>query len=124
VRDHDRILLHVDSWEDLLKLPDPLAEEPSFATAENPLRMYLSVAALRRALKDSLSCIAQNRSTCDTTPELKAETDALVAQRKAALAWLRQQIKPHVYVSLHPQTEWTVTSVDGADDVEDGDDKP
>jgi hypothetical protein len=91
--------------------------------------MYITVKALRKALKDSLYSIGQNRAKLDKTPELVAETDALVAQRKAALAWLKLQTKEHVFVSLHPQTEWTIASVDGADDAgaetaEEGSDEP
>ena len=116
MRDRDQVLLRVENWEELLTMGDPLAEAPTFATAEHPLQMYITVKALRKALKDSLFSISQNRATLDKTPELVAETDALVAQREAALAWLKQQTKDHVFVSLHPQTEWTITSVDGAED--------
>jgi len=128
MRDRDHVLLRVDNWEDLLEIrTDPLAEGPSFATAKNPLNMYLTVKALRKALKDSLYSISQNRGKLDKTPELTAETDALVVQRKAALDWLKQQTTEHVFVSLHPQSEWTITSVHGEDDdeaTEDGRDEP
>jgi hypothetical protein len=83
--------------------------------------------ALRKALNDSLYSISQNRGKLDKTPELTTETDALVVQRKAALDWLKRQTTEHVYVSLHPQSEWTITSVAGADDeeaTEEGDDEP
>ena len=115
MRDRDQVLLRVEHWEELLTMGDPLAEAPAFATADHPLHMYITVKALRKALKDSLYSIGQNRATLDKTPELVAETDALVAQRQAALAWLKQQPKKHVFVSLHPQTEWTIASADGAD---------
>jgi hypothetical protein len=116
MRDRDHVLHHVEHWEDLLKLGDPLAEQPEFATADNPLKMYITVKALRKALKDSLYSISQNRANCDKTPELAAQTDALVVQRLAALAWLKQQTKEHVYVSLHPETEWAMTPGDEEDD--------
>jgi hypothetical protein len=124
MRDRDQVLLRVENWEELLTMGDPLAEAPTFATADHPLQMYITVKALRKALKDSLYSISQNRARLDKTPELVAETDALVAQRQAVLAWLKQQPKEHVFVSLHPQTEWTITSEDGGDDEEDGDDEP
>jgi hypothetical protein len=123
MRDRDRVLLRVDNWEDLLTMGDPLAERPAFATAENPLNMYLTVKALRKALKDSLSSISQNRDKLDKTPELTAETDALVVQRKAALDWLKQQTAERVYIALYPETEWQIGPVAGADDAEDGDDE-
>jgi hypothetical protein len=129
MRDRDQVLLRVENWEELLTMGDPLAEVPAFATAEHPLHMYITVKALRKALKDSLYSISQNRARLDKTPELAAQTDALVEQRKAALAWLKQQPKEHVFMSLHPQTEWTFASVDGADDAgaetaEEGGDEP
>lgn len=115
MRDHDQVLLRVENWEELLTMGDPLAESPTFATADHPLHMYITVKALRKALKDSLYSISQNRAKLDKTPELVAETDALVAQRQAALAWLKQQKKEHVFVSPHPQTEWAITTEDGED---------
>jgi hypothetical protein len=118
MRDRDRGLHRVEHWEELLTMGDPLAEAPTFATAEHPLQMYITMKALRKALKDSLYSISQNRARLDKTPELVEQTDALVTQREAALAWLKQQPKDQVFVSLHPQTEWTITSVDGADDDE------
>ena len=129
MRDRDQVLHRVENWEDLLTMGDPLAELPMFATAEHPLHMYITVKALRKALKDSLNSISQNRAKLDKTPELVAETDALVAQRQAALAWLKQQAKEHVFVSLHPQTEWAIASEDGANDedaetAEEGGDEP
>ena len=129
MRDRDQVLLRVEHWEELLTMGDPLAEAPAFATAEHPLQMYITVKALRKALKDSLYSISQNRARLDKTPELVAQTDALVEQREAALAWLKQQPKDRVFVSLHPQTEWTITSVDGTDDAgaetaEEGEDEP
>ena len=48
-----------------------------------------------------------------------AETDALVEQREAALTWLKPQAKGHVFVSLHPQTEWTIAWEDGEDGEDD-----
>jgi hypothetical protein len=118
MRDRDQVLHRVENWEELLTMGDPLAEAPTFARADHPLHMYITVKALRNALKDSLHSISQNRAKLDKTPELVAETDALVAQRQAALAWLKQQKKAQVFVSLHPQTEWAITS---ADEAEDGD---
>jgi hypothetical protein len=124
MRDRDQVLLRVENWEELLTMGDPLAEAPTFATADHPLQMYITVKALRKALKDSLYSISQNRARLDKTPELVAQTDALGVQREAALAWLKQQTKDHVFVSLHPQTEWTFAAADGADDEEDEDDEP
>jgi hypothetical protein len=129
MRDRDQVLLRVENWEDLLTMGDPLAEAPTFATADHPLQMYITVKALRKALKDSLNSIGQNRAKLDKTPALVEQTDALVVQRQAALAWLKQQTKEHVFVSFHPQTEWTITSEDGADDeraetAQEGSDEP
>ena len=104
--DRDHIIHHVDSWEDLLKKSDPLAEVPTFATAENPLEMYVTVAALIQALEDSIYSINVNRPTMDTTPERKAETDALLVQREAALRWLKQTTREHIFLSIHPKAEW------------------
>jgi len=115
MRDRDQVLLRVENWEDLLTMGDPLAKAPTFATADHPLQLYITVKALRKALKDSLYSISQNRAKLDKTPELVEQTDALVVQRQAALAWLKLQTKEHVFVSIHPQTEWTNASADGAD---------
>ena len=117
--DRDIILHHVDSWEDLLKMGDPLAEVPTFATAENPLEMYVTVAAMIKALEDSIYSINVNRPTMDKTPERKAETDALLVQREAALLWLRQTTREHIFLSIHPLAEWGFGSRESEEEEDD-----
>ena len=117
--DRDNVLHHVENWEELLTRPDPLAEAPTFATADHPLKMYVLISALHQALEDSLYSISQNRERCDVTPELKAESDGLVLQRKAALAWLAEQPREHVFLALYPTTEFELVEEEPVDDSED-----
>ena len=117
--DRDHIIHHVDSWEDLLKMSDPLAEVPTFATVEHPLEMYMTVAAMVQAIEDSIYSINVNRPTMDKTPERKAETDALLVQREAALVWLRHTTREHIFLSIHPQPEWVISPREDEGDEED-----
>jgi hypothetical protein len=118
MNERDRIVHRVDNWEDLLTMSDPI-EDRTFASAEHPMKLYVTIKALRKALMESLSSIELNRDELDKTPELKAETDALVVQRQAALAWLAQQTKEHVYLALYPATEFELVEEEPAEEERD-----
>ena len=48
MNERDRIVHRVDNWEELLKMSDPL-EDYTFASAEHPIKLYVTVKALRKA---------------------------------------------------------------------------
>lgn len=113
--ERDRIVHHVDTWEELLELSDPL-EDTTFASPAHPMKLYITVKALRTALTESLKSIELNRDELDKTPKLRAETEALVVQRQAALAWLAQQTKEHVYLAIYPTTEFELVEEEPAEE--------
>ena len=111
--DRDRILHKVQSWEDLLDLSDPLQEFPPEATAEHPLEMFVEREVLEAIVEGNIAAIHANRTTLDTTPELKAETAQMLRQRERFMEWLRQGPKAQIYVALYPLSEFELVEEEG-----------
>ena len=70
-----------------------------------PCELYVLKDHLILMLEMALEAIDNNRARVDGTPEDRAQTIELIAQRKELLAWARRQSDDLVYMALYPASE-------------------